>query len=878
MNELYILGDVDLRGTDGNRVDSIVAQPKSLALLAYLCLSARGRPLKRDLLISMFWPELSEPNARNALNQSLHRLRHALGPETIASHGTIEVGVDQKGLSCDALDFLDALGVGELESALDLYGGDLLAGMFVSGSPDFERWLDGERSSFRKRAFEAALKLGQAAETADDLASASRWYQRAMVIIPERGTAVRHLMTVLAGTGNAVEAVQLFDRFAARLAEDYGLQPSEETRAVVQSIRSSANVNGEAQSREKAKTQRATAEEIPAPLQGVQTGQSLDASGPGSSSPWRVGVSLFLGAAVVTAGALLVSGGWPGRGPLQITTSNLTHVTSEPGVEFQPAISPDGSEVAYVEGPIGSPRIVVRSALELGTGESRPGADAGGKHWFPTWMPGGASLRFWSCEDQFYVQPGCEWMKAGSRGGPALTVGVPRLGHYAWSQDGSRVAFAVGDSIFAYTTDGGESELLGVHTVDSSLPHSLAWSPDGELIAYVNGNSHWRTSANVAHASIWILDAKGGEPIPVTDEEHLNVSPQWLPNSRHLLFVSDRDGSRGIYVVEVGSEGPIGTARSVPGASDPHSISVSADGRKLAYARFADRQNIWSIPIPDSGSISLRDDLGDAIPITTGNQVIERFSLSPDGEWIAFDSYLQGKFGIYKQPLSGGAPQLVVDITGNAFEPSWSPDGSEFAFHSNLSTGTGSGGEVWVASVDGGALEQLTDSHGQDSRPTWSPDGLAIAFDSESVRWSLWMVSRDSVGMPWSEPVQLTDFSCPYHDWTPDGNGVLCLRRDEVTVVSREGDILAHLPKPAGMVGMFWPEFSPDGSRVYFRGTHEDGSTGIWWISANGGDATQVVAFDDPSISVFGTNVGEEHFYLAFSEYESDIWVMDLDW
>ena len=49
-------------------------------------------------------------------------------------------------------------------------------------------------------------------------------------------------------------------------------------------------------------------------------------------------------------------------------------------------------------------------------------------------------------------------------------------------------------------------------------------------------------------------------------------------------------------------------------------------------------------------------------------------------------------------------------------------------------------------------------------------------------------------------------------------------------------------------------------------------------MSADGGDATQVVAFDDPSMTVFGTAVREGHFYLAFSEYESDIWVMDLDW
>jgi serine/threonine-protein kinase len=237
VNELRILGDLDLRGTDGNRVDSIVAQPKRLALLAYLTLATPGGAQQRDLLISVFWPELDESNARNSLNQSLHRLRIALGPETVASRGTNEVGIDPTQLSCDALDFLEAVEDGELERALKLYRGDLLKALFVSDSPEFERWLDSERAMLRRKAFDAAITLGRGAEDVDDLASAARWHRRALSIMPERETAARRLMTVLARAGDAAGAVQVFDRFAARLAEDYGLQPSDEARAIIESIR-----------------------------------------------------------------------------------------------------------------------------------------------------------------------------------------------------------------------------------------------------------------------------------------------------------------------------------------------------------------------------------------------------------------------------------------------------------------------------------------------------------------------------------------------------------------------------------------------------------------------------------------------------------------
>jgi hypothetical protein len=53
----------------------------------------------------------------------------------------------------------------------------------------------------------------------------------------------------------------------------------------------------------------------------------------------------------------------------------------------------------------------------------------------------------------------------------------------------------------------------------------------------------------------------------------------------------------------------------------------------------------------------------------------------------------------------------------------------------------------------------------------------------------------------------------------------------------------------------------------------------VWWIPANGGEATKVVAFDDPSLTVqFGLTVAPEHLYLTIAKYESDIYVMDLEW
>lgn len=136
--------------------------------------------------------------------------------------------------------------------------------------------------------------------------------------------------------------------------------------------------------------------------------------------------------------------------------------------------------------------------------------------------------------------------------------------------------------------------------------------------------------------------------------------------------------------------------------------------------------------------------------------------------------------------------------------------------------------------------------------------------------------------MPWSDPVHVTyDSRCLLTDWAPDGRGVLCISGPEMVQVSREGEVLwRYQPSAAGLSGLSRAKFSRDGSRIYFLATHEDGSRGVWWIPVSGGNATNVVAFDDPALDVnqFGLSVGPENLYLTIGEYESDIWVMDLDW
>ncbi|NJD18210.1 MAG: hypothetical protein FIA95_02865 [Gemmatimonadetes bacterium] len=71
--------------------------------------------------------------------------------------------------------------------------------------------------------------------------------------------------------------------------------------------------------------------------------------------------------------------------------------------------------------------------------------------------------------------------------------------------------------------------------------------------------------------------------------------------------------------------------------------------------------------------------------------------------------------------------------------------------------------------------------------------------------------------------------------------------------------------------------FAPDGSAVYFAATHEDGRRGIWAMPTRGGEARLVIVADDPALVLPGwLSTGPDRLYVTVSQYESDIWVMDL--
>ena len=113
----------------------MLAQPKRVALLAYLAFDVRRSFHSRDTVLALLWPELDQAHARAALSKAIHYLRKALGADTIATRGDDAVGLNWDAVWCDVQAFESAMDAGALEQAVDMYTGPLLDGFYLTGVP-----------------------------------------------------------------------------------------------------------------------------------------------------------------------------------------------------------------------------------------------------------------------------------------------------------------------------------------------------------------------------------------------------------------------------------------------------------------------------------------------------------------------------------------------------------------------------------------------------------------------------------------------------------------------------------------------------------------------------------------------------------------------
>jgi Tol biopolymer transport system component len=374
---------------------------------------------------------------------------------------------------------------------------------------------------------------------------------------------------------------------------------------------------------------------------------------------------------------------------------------------------------------------------------------------------------------------------------------------------------------------------------------------------------------NLSPSEIVIYHLADGHLTTVTDSLSLNHSPAWSPDGRWLYFVSNRDGPSDVYGVTPDQPGAV--VRLSTGL-DAHTISLAADGSRLAYSRYSIRNSVSSLPIPTrppmTASVATR--------ITNTNEVIESVALSPDGQWLLYDSDLTGNAEIFRVPTAGGEPVQLTNDPADDFAAAASPNGNEIAWHSWRSGSR----DIYVMRLDGGGVQRVTSSSRQEAIPDWSPDGNALVFADFTTGEGIWIVRRNAAGA-WGEPIQRREGGTgPV--WSPDGRSIAFATgsaNGSLKVMPAEGGperllVDATRPGAPAVEKLIWAK---DG-RIYFVTHGSGGEQAIWSVPAAGGPARLEVRFAEelhPSY-LGGFALGGGRFYFTTEDRDSDVWVLEI--
>ena len=516
----------------------------------------------------------------------------------------------------------------------------------------------------------------------------------------------------------------------------------------------------------------------------------------------------------------------PGSEPRRLTT--------DPGLDYNGVISPDGRWVVFTSERNGSPDLYVAD-LE-GHAGARPLVESPAMEDAAAISPDGRRLLFVSTRDgnaDIFVVPFRPENR--SAAGDAANLTRHAAGDYnpAFSQDGTRILFSSSrDTSVATSTGAGPpptylaSELYVMQsdgtdvrrlTHNESWDGAPAWTPDDEGVVFY--------SQRDGEPRIYRTGIDGVTPEPISAHGEAALSPAPGPDGR-LAFTARRDDRWTIVTTRLdGSDLRIesDTARDYwapaydpvsgrllahgPGPVDPASrFESDSPGAFLIHRPVAvdmpDRRvSLVGIrgylPAIDrtSGEIATSEAFARLVasrPDGTRKRVIfdltgaDRYrgpdsawgpSWSKDGRWLAFavgPPFASGNVDvdIWKIRAAGGDPMnLTPDSAANDAFPDFSPDGRRIVFRS-MRDGNA---EIHLMNADGTGVQRLTRHEATDTMPAFSSAGDRVAFTSlRDGNFELYTIALDEDGRP-GRPERLT--RSPGHDmhprFSPDDEWVL---------------------------------------------------------------------------------------------------------
>ncbi|MCA9997571.1 MAG: hypothetical protein KDE56_17550, partial [Anaerolineales bacterium] len=239
---IKLLGDLHIEYETGE-ISEVMKSNKGCALLAYLLVT--NAPQSREVLADLLWDANSTTQSLQSLRTLLSRLRQAL-PELEVSRKQVRFRLETA-VSLDYLELTAGLhsnDPNQIAAVLPLYQGDLLAGFYVENAPIFNEWLLLTREKLRQQATSAFRQLCLLYQKQSDWVKGVVLAQRWLALDELDEEALRHLLQLLATSGQIDVALQQYEVSRQRLWDELGVEPMDETRQLVAQIETFKTTHG----------------------------------------------------------------------------------------------------------------------------------------------------------------------------------------------------------------------------------------------------------------------------------------------------------------------------------------------------------------------------------------------------------------------------------------------------------------------------------------------------------------------------------------------------------------------------------------------------------------------------------------------------------
>ncbi len=467
----------------------------------------------------------------------------------------------------------------------------------------------------------------------------------------------------------------------------------------------------------------------------------------------------------------------------RIDGSGLRRLTTDDGVESNPAFSPDGALVAFSAQYDGNTDVYVVPSI-------------GGAPRRLTWHPGVDTVQ-------------------------------------GFTADGRSVLFTSGRAVFTnrYTqlftvpVEGGMAEALPLPNADSG-----AFSADGRLLAYnpiAPRFEQWKQyrGGTVSRISVYETASRDVSYVPQPASRANDVDPMWIGND--IYFRSDRDGEFNLYAFTPATA----EVRRLTRHDDFPVLNAQAGGGKIVYEQ-AGYLHLFDPTVGSSHRmpIGVPSDLRETRPrFVKGTTWIRNADISPTGARAAFE--FRGE--IVTVPAEKGDARNLSNAPGShERSPAWSPDGMRIAYFSDASGEY----ELHVVPHDGKGetRKHRPGGAGFYGNLRWSPDSRKVAYTDNSQ--ALYVLDLDTGASKKIAAARVYGpISSVTFGWSPDSRWIAYTVNTHPLAMTLSAYSLEQdksFPITDGLAEVSDPVFDRDGKYLYLFGSTDAGPVLDWFAQS----------------------------------------------